>query len=54
MDLKKYIVDIQDFPIEGVIFRDVTPLLKDKDAYKILLWDLRQEVFYLVVRLPMV
>ena len=34
MDLKKYIVDIQDFPIEGVIFRDVTPLLKDKDAYK--------------------
>ncbi len=34
MDLKKYIVDIQDFPIEGVTFRDVTPLLKDKDAYK--------------------
>ena len=34
MDLSKYVADIQDFPEEGVLFRDVTPLLKDKDAFK--------------------
>ncbi|MCD7839741.1 MAG: adenine phosphoribosyltransferase [Erysipelotrichaceae bacterium] len=34
MDLKEYIADIPDFPSEGVLFRDVTPLLADKDAYK--------------------
>ena len=34
MDLKKYIADIPDFPEPGVIFRDVTPLLADKDAYQ--------------------
>lgn len=34
MDFKKYISDIYDFPEKGVIFRDVTPLLANKDAYK--------------------
>lgn len=34
MDLKKYIADIPDFPEEGIIFRDVTPLLADKTAYQ--------------------
>lgn len=34
MDLKKYVADIPDFPSEGILFRDVTPLLQDKDAYK--------------------
>lgn len=33
MDLKKYIADIPDFPIEGVLFRDVTPLMNDGEAY---------------------
>ena len=33
MNLKQYIADIQDFPIEGVLFRDVTPLMKDPKAY---------------------
>ena len=33
MDLKKYIADIQNFPIEGVLFRDVTPLMQDGEAY---------------------
>lgn len=34
MNLKKYIKDIPDFPEPGVLFRDVTPLLADKDAYQ--------------------
>ena len=34
MHLKKYIKDIPDFPEPGVLFRDVTPLLADKDAYQ--------------------
>jgi adenine phosphoribosyltransferase len=31
-DLKKYIRSIRDFPIKGVIFRDITTLLKDPAA----------------------
>lgn len=34
MDFKQYIADIPDFPEEGIIFRDVTPLLKNKSTYK--------------------
>lgn len=34
MDLKKYVKEIPDFPSEGIIFRDVTPLLKDGEAYR--------------------
>lgn len=34
MELKDYIADIPDFPSEGILFRDITPLLNDKDAYK--------------------
>lgn len=34
MDLKKFVKDIPDFPSEGVIFRDVTPLLQDSEAYQ--------------------
>ena len=34
MDLKNYVKDVKDFTIEGILFRDVTPLLQDKDAYK--------------------
>lgn len=34
IDLKKYIRDIPDFPQPGIIFRDITPLLKDADALK--------------------
>jgi len=31
--LKKYIRDISDFPKEGILFKDITPLLKDKKAF---------------------
>ena len=34
MDLKDFIVDIPDFPEEGILFRDVTPLLAHPEAYK--------------------
>lgn len=34
MDLKKYIRDIQGFPKEGVVFKDITPLLIDAKARK--------------------
>ena len=33
MDLKEKIRSIPDFPIKGVLFRDITTLLKDKDGY---------------------
>lgn len=33
-DLKKIIRDIPDFPKKGIIFKDITPLLSDKDALK--------------------
>ena len=32
MSLEKYIRDIQDFPKEGIIFKDITPLLIDAQA----------------------
>ena len=32
MDLKKYIASIPGFPKEGIIFRDVTPILETPEA----------------------
>jgi len=34
MDLKKHIREIPDFPRPGISFKDITTLLKDKDAYR--------------------
>ena len=34
MDLAKYIRTIEDFPKEGISFKDVTTLLKEGDAFK--------------------
>lgn len=34
MSLKKYIRDIQGFPKEGIVFKDITPLLIDPNARK--------------------
>jgi adenine phosphoribosyltransferase len=33
-DLRTYIRDIPDFPEPGVVFRDITPLLADADAFR--------------------
>ena len=33
MKLEDKIRDVQDFPIKGVLFKDITTLLKDVDAY---------------------
>ncbi|WP_036226013.1 adenine phosphoribosyltransferase [Mesoaciditoga lauensis] len=33
MDIKSYIRDVPDFPTEGVVFKDITPLLKNPQAF---------------------
>ena len=40
MDLKQTIRNIPDFPKEGILFRDITTLLKDADAYEQLISEL--------------
>ena len=34
MNYKDYIADIPDFPQEGILFRDVTPLMADGEVFK--------------------
>ena len=34
MDLKKYIRSIPDYPKKGILFRDITTLIKDNQAFK--------------------
>jgi len=33
-DLKRYIRDVPDYPQKGIIFRDITPLLGDKNIFR--------------------
>jgi len=37
MDLKKLIRDVPNFPIEGIVFKDITTLLKDSNGYSVTL-----------------
>ena len=33
MNLKEYIRSIQDYPKKGILFRDITTLIKDENAF---------------------
>lgn len=33
MNYKDYIAEVKDFPIEGILFRDITPLLGNAEAF---------------------
>lgn len=37
MDLKDTVRSIPDYPEKGILFRDITTLLKDKDAFNSLI-----------------
>ena len=34
MNLKDYIASIPDYPKEGIVFRDISPLMADGEAYR--------------------
>ena len=34
-ELKDYVRNVPDFPKEGILFRDITTILQDKDAFKL-------------------
>ena len=40
MNYKDYIAIVEDFPIKGISFKDITPLLQNKDAFKAVTKDL--------------
>ena len=42
MNLKNFIRDVPDFPKEGILFRDITPLLGDKEAFSYAVTELTQ------------
>ncbi|MAJ15168.1 MAG: adenine phosphoribosyltransferase [SAR116 cluster bacterium] len=44
MNLYDFIDDIQDFPKKGILFRDISPLLEDRDAFKLLISKMIQEI----------
>ena len=45
MNLNNYIRDIPDFPKKGIIFKDITPLLKNEEAYYYAIEELKKRIF---------
>ncbi len=43
MDLKQYIKDVPDYPKPGIIFKDITPLLGDKEAFAFVINNFAEE-----------
>jgi len=33
MELSDYLTDVPDFPVPGIVFKDISPLLRDPDAF---------------------
>lgn len=44
MELKKYIRNIHDYPKAGILFRDITTLLQNKDAFKLAIDKMAEQV----------
>ena len=42
MELKEYIKDVNDFPIQGITFRDIQPLLGNPHAFKTAITNMKQ------------
>jgi len=42
MDLRRFIRDVPDFPKKGIVFKDITPLLNDRDALQYALTSLSE------------
>jgi len=45
IDLKKYIRDVNDFPKDGIIFKDISPLLEAPEAFRFCIKELSQNVW---------
>jgi len=43
MDLKSIIRQVPDFPKKGINFIDITTLIKDKDAFRYVAWEIVEE-----------
>ncbi len=43
MNYKDYIANVPDFPVKGILFRDITPLLQSPEAYSSACNDLAKE-----------
>lgn len=44
IDFKNYIEDVHDFPKEGIIYRDIQPLLEDEEVFYDSIYELGQFV----------